>query len=149
MDNIIFLGLGHLGYVWLIIALIFLFIELSTPGFFFFIAFAIGSCFASIMAFLNYSLVSQCLVSLASMLIAFFILRHYFAIKSKDKIETNINALIGKKGLVIKRVEINKPGLIKVGGEIWTAEVKNDLVLEKNTEVTVIAVKGSRLLVKN
>ncbi len=149
MNEIMFFTSQYLGYFWLIIAVILLFAEVATPGLFFFIAFAIGSCIAAILAFLEYHLVIQCLVGLVTSLVAFSLLRHYFAIKGRHKfIRTNIEAMVGKSGIVIKEIGPYRVGLVKIEGEVWSAQVEGEQVLEKGKVVQVVDVKGNRLIVK-
>ena len=140
----------YLGYFWLILAIVFLFIEIGTPGLFFFIAFAIGCGFASILAFTGFSFVVQCVFGLTVSILSFFILRHYFSVKTKGgEIETNVDALVGQKGIVIKTINPHEIGQVKVGGESWSAQNVDDHVLQKGMVVSVVRVKGNRLVVKS
>ncbi|MCK4650818.1 NfeD family protein [Candidatus Babeliales bacterium] len=149
MNNIsIFIEPSYFGYVWLIIALIFLFAEMATPGLFFFIAFAIGSCCAAITAFLNYSFMVQCIVVIISFAISFWILRHYFSVMWKKRVETNIDAMIGKKGIIVKTIEEHKTGFVKVEGETWSALSQKGVILKQGTVVIVVDIKGNRLIVQ-
>lgn len=149
MNEILYLNSQYLGYVWLIISVIFLFAEITTPGLFFFIAFAIGSLIAAILAFLDFSFVLQCLVGLGVSLFSFWLLRHFFAVRSQGKvIKTNVEALVGKNGIVVKAIEPNAFGQVKVEGEIWAAESVDARSLNKGTTVKVERVVGNRLLVK-
>ncbi|MBD3272971.1 NfeD family protein [Candidatus Dependentiae bacterium] len=144
----IILQLSYVGFIWLIIALLFLLAELTTPGLFLFIAFALGSVVASIFAFLDFSFILQCLTFLLGFAVSFFILR--FLVKSRDKrkILTNVYALKGKSANVIKKIDKNGKGLVKVGGEVWTAQGFDGLSFEENEVVKVVSIKGSRLIVK-
>ncbi len=146
-NTLMFFEPQYLGYIWLIIAIIFLFAEIGTPGLFFFIAFAVGSFFAAVVAFLEYSLVTQCIVSLLTTGVAFFILRHYFSVKSHERVGTNVDALVGQKGVVAQVIEPTKFGRVKVKGETWQAESERDVVLQKGTVVKVVRVVGNRLIV--
>ncbi len=149
----LFLSSSYLGYFWLIVAVLFLFAEISTPGLFFFIAFAMGSSVAAVFAFLNFSFMTQCIVALVSSILFFGILRHYFSSKSKSEdAETNVDALKGQKGVVIKEIHPNSfgpssLGRVKVGGEEWPAQVVDNVMLQKGTVVVVVQVQGNRLIV--
>lgn len=69
-------------------------------------------------------------------------------IKSKLAIETkatNIDKLIGRKGLVIKKISPQKPGQVEIEGEIWRAEAEKEI--EKGKEVIVKGVSGVTLRV--
>lgn len=54
-----------------------------------------------------------------------------------------IDGLIGKEGTVIEAIDIGRRGIVKVGGELWSAE--SDESLEKGDIVIVLA-RGSALL---
>lgn len=158
MDYVVtslFLSSSYLGYFWLIVSILFLFAEISTPGLFFFIAFAMGSSVAAVSAFLSFSFMTQCVVALVSSILFFGILRHYFSSKSKsENAETNVDALKGQKGVVLKEVQTNELGQnslgrVKVGGEEWPAQTVDNVMLQKGAVVVVVKVQGNRLIVKS
>jgi membrane protein implicated in regulation of membrane protease activity len=67
----------------------------------------------------------------------------------KDR-PTNIDAVVGKTGLVTKRIARLEPGMVKLGDEIWRAELAgpDDAVRETGTTVKVEAVEGVTLKVR-
>lgn len=70
-------------------------------------------------------------------------------IKNKLNVETkssNIDALINKKALVIKKITPKKPGQVKINGEIWLAIA--DKEIEKDQEVVVKSISGVTLKVE-
>ena len=153
-EKMFFLNSSGLMYFWLIVSVLFLFAEISTPGLFFFVAFAMGSSVASVFAFFNFSFMNQCIIALVSSLFFFLLLRHYFSSKTKSEdAETNVDALKGKKGVVIKEIYPNdfgsgSFGRVKVGGEEWPAQDIDNLMLQKGTVVRIVQVQGNRLIVK-
>ncbi len=60
--------------------------------------------------------------------------------------ETNIDAMMGKSGVVEQRIARNMDGLIKVGNEQWRARSEGDI--EEGEEVVITDVSGATLLVK-
>ena len=143
----------HTGYFWLIISLMFLFAELNTPGLFFFVSFAIGALSAAVMAFMGYSLVVQCFGGLVVGTVSFFIMRTYLKQKKHSQVHyesplSNIDALIGQRGIVTKSLKPNDKGRAKIGGEEWLAQVDGDLILDKGTLVVVLRVVGNTVVVK-
>lgn len=62
-------------------------------------------------------------------------------------IDTNIMAVVGKKGMVLNKISPYKPGLVKVKGEDWTAVSKTYEAIEAGCEVEVVAVEGVKLVV--
>ena len=150
MDISILLDPNYIVYFWLIISILFLFAELGTPGLFFFIGFAVGSAFAALVAFLNYSFTIQCISGLIVAIISFFVLRYLFVDKSMKSIKNgqfNTDALIGQEAVITKVIEPHKTGLVKVGSEVWTAQSDDNNILQVGTVAKVVAVQGNRVIV--
>lgn len=90
----------------------------------------------------------QCIVFVIGFVISFLIMRYFLKNKKIKTVPMNVNALIGKNGIVIKRIEEHGKGLVKIGGEIWTAVGVNGQSFEKGLLVKVISIDGSKLKVK-
>lgn len=139
-------------YLWLIIGLVLLMLEVGTPGLFYFISFACGSFAASLSAYLGHTFEMQCATALGISIVSFFIMRSYFVQSkkhgAKTTAKTNIDALIGKQATVLDVIEPHKIGRVKVHNEEWPAFVQENMVLQKGTLVTVAAIQGNKLLVK-
>ncbi len=69
---------------------------------------------------------------------------HRWTMVSKAK--TNIDAIIGKEGIVLKSIARNVDGLVKVGNEQWRARAEDDI--KKGEEIVVTSVSGVTLIVK-
>ncbi len=136
------------GYLWLIAAIFFLLLELSAPGLFFFISFSIGCIIASLFAFLGFSSTTQVVIAVTASILGFLILKKLFLQKNKSRHKTNIDALVGRTAVVIKTIEPQKAGKVRVGGEKWTAASQKNIILQENTVVTIVKVKGNKLIVK-
>ncbi|HEV3374573.1 MAG TPA: NfeD family protein [Candidatus Acidoferrum sp.] len=63
---------------------------------------------------------------------------------------TNVDAVVGKTGLVTKRIAALEPGMVKLSGEVWRAELAGpgDAALEAGTTVKVESVEGVTLKVR-
>jgi len=62
---------------------------------------------------------------------------------------SNIDALVGQKGLVEKLADGKKgTGYVKVNGEVWRFETEEGAPLKVGHEVTVLSVRGNTLRVK-
>jgi membrane protein implicated in regulation of membrane protease activity len=63
---------------------------------------------------------------------------------------TNVDAIVGKTGVVKKRIAAQEPGMVKLGGEVWRAELTGprDAALEAGTTVRVESVEGVTLKVR-
>lgn len=64
----------------------------------------------------------------------------------KNEIKTNADSLVGKTAVCIKPIIDGERGEVKIEGKIWTA-IANENISE-NEKVTVLAIKGVKLVVK-
>jgi len=60
--------------------------------------------------------------------------------------KTNIDAVIGKRGIVYQRITKIEAGFVKLENEEWRAGSKEDI--EEGEEIEVIGVKGVTLQVR-
>jgi membrane protein implicated in regulation of membrane protease activity len=87
----------------------------------------------------------------AAALIYFAIFRNW--LKSKLTVHhqaSNVDAVLGKTGIVTKRIGPRDTGLVKVGTEEWRAELSqgDDTVREVGATITVASVEGVTLKVR-
>jgi len=63
---------------------------------------------------------------------------------------SNADAVMGKSGVVTKRIAVREPGMVKLGDEVWRAELANveDPARETGAIVTVQSVEGVTLKVR-
>ena len=63
---------------------------------------------------------------------------------------SNVDAVVGKMGVVTKRIGQRDCGIVKVGSEEWRAELAqpSDSAREAGTDVQIVAVEGVTLKVK-
>ena len=134
-------------YIWLILFLVFLGLEIMTTGVFFFLCFSTGALFAMLVSLLGASFQTEmivfCAVSLGSILLIRPIFKRYFA---KQKIETNVDSLIGKKATVIEKIKLTSMGKVKIAGEVWLAVSNEDI--NAGEDVVIESVDGTKLVVK-
>jgi membrane protein implicated in regulation of membrane protease activity len=91
------------------------------------------------------------LASSALALIYFAIFRSWLRAKLTVKEHhSNVDAVVGKEGVVTKRIAPRDPGMININGEIWRAElVTADAPAQENgSTVTVVSVEGVTLKVR-
>jgi len=62
------------------------------------------------------------------------------------KAKTNIDAIIGRQGIVVKSIAKNVDGLVKVGYEQWRARADENI--NKGDEIVVTSVSGATLIVE-
>jgi len=141
----------NLLFVWLIIALFFLLLEMGAPGLFFFLSFFFGALVCAAATFITDSLVVQTIIFLISSTISFLTL--HFWVKNKvmsahKESATNVYALQGAQAAVIKSISLESVGQVKVLGEIWSARSHTGEFIGKGEYVEIVRVKGSHLIVK-
>lgn len=63
---------------------------------------------------------------------------------------SNVDAVVGKTGVVTKRIAVREPGMVKVGSEIWRAELTggDEVARDSGAVVVVQSVEGVTLRVK-
>ncbi|MEE9365925.1 MAG: NfeD family protein [Dehalococcoidales bacterium] len=66
--------------------------------------------------------------------------------KAVGKSKTNIDAIIGKTGIVLKDIARNIDGLVKMGNEQWRARAEEEI--KEGDEIVVTGVSGVTLIVE-
>lgn len=147
---------------WLITFVIFLAIELSTQNLvtIWFAAGAFIDIFVSLPksgAKNNKGIFEQSLVSPLWQIVLFLLLTislfliFYPRLKrwtENKKIATNVDSMIGQKGMVTVAISSEKMGQVSIKGQIWSALSIDNQPIEKDLRVEVIAVQGVKVLVK-
>lgn len=135
---------------WLLLAAIFIVIELVTLGLTT-IWFAGGAFVAAIAGACGANLVVQVILFLV-VSIVLLVLTRPIAVKHLDsKIEkTNSEALIGQTAVVIQEINnVNATGQAKINGMEWTARAKNDSdIIPAGINVTIVEISGVKLIVE-
>lgn len=135
--------------VWLIIMVICLIVEAITMGLTT-IWFSAGAFVAMILSLLGIPLGIQIaaflIVSIASLIYVYPLVKN---IIRPGKEKTNYETVINKIGIVTETIDnINALGQVKVDGQIWTARAFDNVVIEEGKQVTILEVKGVKLMVK-
>ena len=136
--------------LWLIFSVFMFIIEVFTPGF---VAacVGIGAVFAALTAVLDLDLAWQITGFMTGLLLAFLVVRPLalkYLYKPVKHTATNVEALIGKQGIVIQPITLNGTGRVKVGGDDWMAVSNDEMDIPANTVVDVLAVEGAKVIVK-
>ena len=129
---------------WLALALIFLLIEAATAGLTT-IWFAGGALIALLTAPVALQVIIFFVVSICLLVFT----RKIFVEKLKTGSEkTNVDALIGTKGIVVQPIRPFAVGQVKVNGQVWSAVGKTpETDIEQGREVKVHAIEGVKLVV--
>jgi membrane protein implicated in regulation of membrane protease activity len=133
--------------VWVAIGIICIIIEIFTPGFLF-LSFGVGAILTGLSALIIPSIAFQ-ILTFAILTLIVFLLSRKFSRKliSADYEDTNVKALVGKTGKVIREIPANEKGYVKIGGEEWAAVSKNNNKITKDTRITVNDIEGNKVIV--
>lgn len=135
---------------WLIVAGIFFVIEMATIGFLVFWL-GIGALLAMVTSFITDSILVQSIVFVITSTILLIFTRPLVNkfIKVPKELKTNAYSIIGKKGIVISKINnIDGTGQIKIDGDIWSAKSLDEEDIDKNTEVEIVEIDGVKAVVK-
>ena len=136
--------------VWLVLAGIFFILEIATTGFLVFWL-GIGSLLAMITSLFTDNLIIQMVVFIFSSTLLIIFTKPFvtkFITKDGDTLATNVNSIIGKNAIVTKEINTTLGvGQIKVEGQDWSAKCDSDDIIEKGTEVEILAVSGVKAIV--
>lgn len=137
-----------MGYIWIGITILLVIIEAASVNLVT-IWFAVGSLASLLMALIGLSIPVQVIVGLIVSTLLLIYSRP-IAIKylKVGRVKTNVNSVIGQRGVVTKTILQNHVGEIKVGGQYWTAKSSTNEVIELHSEVEILAVEGVKAIVK-
>lgn len=138
--------------IWLIIAGVCLIIEIATVGFFVF-WFAIAALITALLSLFIHNIIAQATIFIIISVILIFLTKPLTdKITKKDKVATNVNALIGQEGIVIKEINSgsNKIGQVKILGDTWSAVTTNDFTnaIPVGSNVKILKIDGVNLIVE-
>jgi membrane protein implicated in regulation of membrane protease activity len=135
--------------IWAIAAVLLAVGEIFTPGLFFLGPVALAAVSAGIVAAVGAGAAIQLIVFIAGSLASLAFLRPLARahLHLPAMLRTGTAALVGAKATVVQRVDASS-GLVKIGGEEWTARPLMDgQVFEPGTQVEVAEIKGATALV--
>lgn len=136
-------------YIWLILCIVMIIIEIATVGNLVTIWFAIGAGCAYITSLFTDSLWAEFSVFIVVSLIALILMRPLAKKMLKGNvINTNADSLIGRQFRIHEAIEEQKWGSIKVNGSIWSATTVEREYIPENTLVEIIAIEGVKLIVR-
>jgi membrane protein implicated in regulation of membrane protease activity len=136
-------------WIWMIIAAIFVVGEIFTAGFFL-LWFGVGAAVAGILALLGLSFGWQ-LAAFAVVSLVLFASSRRFAERFSKKQPPGIGAdrFIGKQGVVLDNINnVENVGRVRLDKEEWRADSESDDVIPAGTQVEVVRMDGTHLVVK-
>ena len=132
-------------HIWIIIALVFVIIEMFTSGFAV-MCISIGCLFGAVASAIDWELKWQLLVFAIGTALAFMTVRplvYKFFYNKSHEVKTNMDALVGRKALVTERIEGElHPGRVKVDGDDWKAVSLEAEVIEVGEAVEITALNS-------
>lgn len=134
--------------IWMIIGILCVVIEIFDPAFFF-LSLGAAAIITGLLSFIIGNTALQITIFAVLSFIAFLLMRKLGKkILTNAGSETNVYALKGKIGRVIKEIPANGKGYVKVGGEEWSAVEKNNLPLAEDINVLIVDIEGNKLIVE-
>ena len=137
-----------LSIIWAVLIVFFTLVEAFTLGLTS-IWFAVGALVALIASAFGFNFVVQFIsfIVVAVILLIYTrpVARKVFKVGQN---KTNVDALIGKKGYVIKSILPKEVGQVKLNGQIWTAKGEEHETYNVDEEVEVLAIEGVKLIIK-
>ncbi len=140
---------SNLWQFWTLIGVICLILEL-TSGDFFIMCFSIGAFITGIVAVFVPSFTAQIIVFAISSLLCLLFVRplalKYFHRKDQDR-PSNVDAMIGRQGVVTDAIPAKGYGRVKIDGDSWKACGVNDIAIEKGERVKVTEINSTIITV--
>jgi len=136
--------------LWLIIAIVFIGVELGTVTLTS-IWFAAGAIAAMIVAMCNGSLVIQLIVFIVFTLALLFATRPLAKkFVNAKKATTNADRAVGQEVRVMERVSnLDQTGMAVVNGQEWTVRAEDDkTIIEQGELVRIVRISGVKLIVE-
>lgn len=138
--------------IWLLVAAVFVVIEIFTAGFAV-ACFSVGCVCGAVVAACDASLTWQIVAFAIGTFLAFVFIRP-FVMKIIDKktndnhVKTNMDNIIGKIAVVTERIEENGFGRVKIDGDDWKAQTSDGLAAEVGEKVKIESFESIILTVK-
>lgn len=140
------ISFDYLAIVWIVVAVVFAIIEAMTTGLTS-IWFAGGATAACVVALVTKNFWMQAGVFVLVSLLLLIATRPFVKKHINSKIEkTNVDAVIGVKGIVVSAISPNEKGAVRADGKVWTAS--SNLEIGAGAEVEIISIKGVTVDVK-
>ncbi len=138
-------------HIWVIIALVFVVVEMLTSGFAV-MCISFGCLFGALSSLWDIDLKWQILAFAVGTALAFVTVRplvnKFFYKKVKD-VKTNADAVVGRAAIVTERIEGElRPGRVKIDGDDWKAISLDNETIEVGEAVVVKAINSVILTVK-
>ena len=135
--------------IWAIVAVGLAVGEIFTPGLFFLGPVALAAVLAAAVAAAGAGTGVALIVFIAGALASLAFLRPIARrhLHMPARLRTGTSALVGAKGVALDRIDAHG-GLVKIGGETWTARAFDEnQVIEAGARVDIVKIEGATALV--
>ncbi|MBP5687836.1 MAG: NfeD family protein [Muribaculaceae bacterium] len=140
----------NLWQFWTLVGIICLILEL-TSGDFFIMCFSIGAFVTAIASTFVPSLTVRIIIFAVASLLCLIFVRpmalKYFHRKDEDRL-SNVDAMIGRKGVVTDSIPAAGYGRVKIDGDSWKACGESDQPIAKDARVEVVAIDSLIITVR-
>ena len=138
--------------IWLLVAAVFVVIEIFTAGFAV-ACFSVGCACGAIIAACDGTLTWQIVAFAIGTFLAFVLIRpvvmKYLDKNTNDNhIKTNMDNIIGKTAVVTERIEENGYGRVKIDGDDWKAQTTDGTAAEVGDRMQIVSYESIVLTVK-
>ena len=138
-------------HIWVVIALVFVIVEMFTTGFAV-MCISFGCLFGAAVSLFELDVKWQLLAFAVGTVLAFLTVRplvYKFFYKKGQEVKTNAEALVGRRAIVTERVgDEMHPGRVKVDGDDWKAISLDAEPIEVGDTVEIIAINSIIVTVK-
>ena len=135
-------------YVWLVAIIILGFIEAITEGIVS-IWFVISGLLALIVSlFTDVFLIQFAIFVIVGIILMITTRSSVSKYLKVNPVRTNLDRVIGMKGIVTEDIKKDKYGEVRVDGKRWTAYSKDDKVIKKDEFVEILNIDRNKLAVK-
>ena len=142
--------ISHLWQFWTLVGFICLILEL-TSGDFFIMCFSIGAFVTAIASTFVPSFTVQIIIFAVASLLCLLFVRplalKYLHRKGEDR-PSNVDAMIGRKGVVTDAIPADGYGRVKIDGDSWKACGENDQPIAKDAHVEVVSMASTIITVR-
>ena len=138
-------------HIWVIVALVFVIVEIFTTGFAV-MCISFGCLFGAAVSLFELDVKWQLLAFAVGTVLAFLTVRpvvYKFFYKKGQEVKTNAEALVGRRAIVTERVgDEMHPGRVKVDGDDWKAISLDAEPIEVGDTVEIMAINSIIVTVK-
>lgn len=136
-------------HIWIIVALVLVIVEIFTSGFAV-ICLSVGAIGGAIVAACDCSFKMQLLAFALTSFVALMLVRPLLLrfFPKEEKVKTNANAMIGRRGVVCSEIDGVTGGRVMVDGVDWMARSEGGEDIANGEKVEIVAIDSIVLVVK-